>query len=130
MKRRIQLKETDHRIDMGTFERAYFVGMINGDGEVLASQTAYDHKILLTWGKIYGFAANDKKWRMDKDDNIVRWWEHPTKIEKNLVAEFLNKWYHIRVRGHMDYEWPTKPQMEENISYNKNSGLIGVVKVK
>ena len=114
IKERMLTTETDRKVDMGAFIRNYVIGIINDGGEVLGSNTAFDHKILLTWiPSYYGFSLSNKRWRMDKDDNIVRWWDSPTQIEKDLVRDFLKNKYDIIVRGNTTFQMKIKEEDDE-----------------
>ena len=112
----MRIYEKFYRADYGDADTGQIIGFINDDGDVIGSQTAEKHSILLLSAKLYGFSAGDRTWRAYKDDSIVRWWEEmPGRIEKDLVDEFLDKRYNIKVKGHtiqgMNLKKP--PLMEE-----------------
>lgn len=110
--RRVVALEGTRKIEQGVIKTDGINGFINNNLDVIGSETAGTHQVLIGWAGRGDFSIGDKKWRYYKDDHIVKWWEQPSDKEKEIVDNFLKQYYNVNgIGGHSMYVIdPRKPE--------------------
>jgi len=106
------------------------VGIITDDDEIISHKDAIDHtEVMIKMRHVTYGKGLKNKWRYNKSNKTLYWWDMPKKVDSELVIDHLNNKYNQQVVNISVIE-TSDSQAEYMNRFNKAHGLSESIKTE